>query len=286
MKKLLLGSVATGALIAAGSANAADLAVKAPRVAPVAPPVPVFSWTGCFVGAHVGWGWGRHDVTESFTCVSEHTHTTSAAGATNLDSSGAIFGGQVGCDYQFGGFGKGVGGYGGPGSWVIGVQFAGSAADINGKSPDPFDPSDQSDTLAVKTDWLGSVTGRLGFTAFSPTMLWYVRGGWAFAHERWDIQHTDLFFGAPSERQINRNGWTVGVGWEWAFTPNWTAFVEWDHYQFNTKNIASVSFSSGASSVVTNRLDAKERIETVKIGVNYRFNFLFGKGKAPVVAKY
>src|SRR5262249_51215334 len=70
MKKLLLGSVATGALIAAGSANAADLAVKAPRVAPVAPPVPVFSWTGCFVGAHVGWGWGRHDVTESFTCVS------------------------------------------------------------------------------------------------------------------------------------------------------------------------------------------------------------------------
>ena len=64
MKKILLGSVATGALVAAGSASAADLgprpAYKAP---PMVAPVPIFSWTGCFVGAHGGYGWGKKDVT-------------------------------------------------------------------------------------------------------------------------------------------------------------------------------------------------------------------------------
>jgi outer membrane immunogenic protein len=54
MKKLLLASVAVGAvaaIAAAGSANAADLPIyKAP------PPVaPVWNWTGCYIGGHVGY---------------------------------------------------------------------------------------------------------------------------------------------------------------------------------------------------------------------------------------
>src|SRR2546425_10113218 len=99
MKKILLGSVATGALVAAGSASAADLgprpAYKAP---PMVAPVPVFSWTGCFVGAHGGWGWGKKDV--RLVGVSEGTAVANSGG---IDTSGAIFGGQIGCDYQFAG---------------------------------------------------------------------------------------------------------------------------------------------------------------------------------------
>src|SRR5207247_1617490 len=65
MKKLLLVGVAGVALVAAGavnSADAADLARKAPPYVAPPPPPPVFSWTGCFVGAQVGWGWGRKNV--------------------------------------------------------------------------------------------------------------------------------------------------------------------------------------------------------------------------------
>ena len=47
MKRILLASVA--ALGLAGTASAADLAVKAP------PLVPVFTWSGCYLGANAGW---------------------------------------------------------------------------------------------------------------------------------------------------------------------------------------------------------------------------------------
>ena len=50
MKKLLLGSVAVLTLSAAGAANAADLPLKAP---PPAPPT-VWSWTGFYIGGHIG----------------------------------------------------------------------------------------------------------------------------------------------------------------------------------------------------------------------------------------
>ena len=31
-----------------------------------------------------------------------------------------------------------------------------------------------------------------------------------------------------------RTGWTVGVGTEWKFAPNWSAFVEYNHADFGT----------------------------------------------------
>ena len=53
MKKLALTAVAIFALFA-GSASAADMAVKAQPVA-----VPVFSWTGFYVGVNAGGGWNE-----------------------------------------------------------------------------------------------------------------------------------------------------------------------------------------------------------------------------------
>src|SRR5439155_25533890 len=69
MKKLLLVSVAGVALVVAGavnSADAADIYRKAPPPAPAPAYVPPpFSWTGCYVGAQLGWGWGRKNVTQA-----------------------------------------------------------------------------------------------------------------------------------------------------------------------------------------------------------------------------
>ena len=53
MKRFALGIVGLTALLAA-PAMAADLAAR-PAVKAVAPP-PVFSWTGCYLGVHVGGG--------------------------------------------------------------------------------------------------------------------------------------------------------------------------------------------------------------------------------------
>jgi outer membrane immunogenic protein len=305
MKKIMLATVAGVALLAAAPAMAADLAVKAPRVAPVAPPPPAFSWTGCFIGAHWGWGWGRKDVHETavdHVLVEDgefpvfETHTFAASG--DIDTSGAIFGGQVGCDYQFG-FGKASGG---PGGWVIGIQFDAAGTDIDGFRSDPFGEAFGAEAadlrIAVKQEFLASLTGRLGITGwgggFWSQTLWYVRGGVAWTRDRWDLHGLNAEDGLLGIRELspifspvnqNRTGWTVGVGWEWAFLPNWSAFVEWNHYDFGTKTLFTefVSFPNGESFFAD--FDSKQRIETVKVGVNWRFN-LFGKGKAPVVARY
>jgi outer membrane immunogenic protein len=304
MKKLLLVSVAGVALVAAGavnSADAADLARKAPPYVAPPPPPPVFSWTGCFVGAHWGWGWGHKTLNEHLSVTDlddadESVGPFAASGGATDD--GAIFGGQVGCDYQFGwGKGKGVGGAGG--GWVIGLQFDAAGTDINTDLSDPllvsvspFDGVFLQDR--VKQDWLASFTGRLGYAGFfSPMSLVYIRGGVAWTHDRFDLPGAALLIEEATGQQIfspvekTRTGWTVGIGWEWAFLPNWSAFVEWNHYDFGTKTLfgrnGTFIGEEDETFAFSSAIDAKQRLETIKIGVNYRFNF--GKA-APVVARY
>src|SRR3954447_24922608 len=88
MKKLLLGWVvfAFGTI---GSASAADMALKAPiAVAPA-----VHSWTGCYLGGHVGGLWAHKDWTLAFP------DPVAPLGGHDADSwSGGV---QAGCDYQF-----------------------------------------------------------------------------------------------------------------------------------------------------------------------------------------
>ena len=118
MKKLFLTGVALSALVA-GPAMAADLAVRAPAYkAP--PPVPVyFSWTGCYVGGHVGGLWARKEWTDrDFRCVA------TAEGSHDADSW--LGGVQAGCDYQF------------AGGFVIGIQGDYAWTDAEGSNASLF----------------------------------------------------------------------------------------------------------------------------------------------------
>jgi outer membrane immunogenic protein len=53
MKKLL-GSVAVACVIA-GPAFAADMATRAPVYTKAPPPVPIYNWTGFYIGGNAGW---------------------------------------------------------------------------------------------------------------------------------------------------------------------------------------------------------------------------------------
>jgi outer membrane immunogenic protein len=80
MKKILYAAVATLALSAgaATAAQAADVITEqAPAPAPVA--VPVFSWTGVYLGANLGYGWAN----------------------AGDDDDGFVGGGQIGYNYEF-----------------------------------------------------------------------------------------------------------------------------------------------------------------------------------------
>jgi outer membrane immunogenic protein len=255
----LLTTVSPVALLIGSPADAADLARKAPIVAP---PPPAYSWTGCYAGAHVGWGWGVNRYGES--------STFSTSGVGSLDTSGALFGGQVGCNYQFAGWSPWSGS-----NWVIGVQGDFAGTDFNGKGADPLGDGDH--LVSVKTEWLASVTGRLGLTAFNNQALFYVKGGGAWARNQWDISQLSPPFGEFDRGTFNetRSGWTIGGGAEWTlWSPNWTAFLEYNYYQLNGgTTVTGVHTPCPASSGGTcNQFNTgRQEIQTIKVGVNYKF---------------
>ncbi len=79
--------------------------------------------------------------------------------------------------------------------------------------------------------------------------------------------------GSASQSQVH-SGWTVGAGVEYMFAPNWSAKAEYQYYDFGDSRFlapaALVPFGS-----------FNNDIHTLKLGVNYRFNFA-----APVAARY
>ena len=144
--------------------------------------VRVFSWTGCYIGGNIGWGWGRETV--SVPDLGERTGVPALAGVSlgpvTGNTSGVLGGGQIGCNYQF------------AENWVIGVEGDGSAADIKGDvnappvtfvvippfppgAPFPTGPVAFTASFHPQTHWLASLIGRLGYAA-GPWLA--LRQGW------------------------------------------------------------------------------------------------------------
>ncbi|MFD2222462.1 outer membrane protein, partial [Microvirga arabica] len=89
MKKILLSSVALLGL--ATGAVAADLPSRRAAPAPMIAAVPVFTWTGFYVGVNAGYGWSNDDF-DSVDLADED------------DDGGFVGGAQVGYNYQIGSF--------------------------------------------------------------------------------------------------------------------------------------------------------------------------------------
>ena len=110
--------------------------------------------------------------------------------------------------------------------------------------------------------------------------LLYVKGGGAWERD----ELTFAFPAAIVTFSDTRNGWTVGIGGEYAFT-NWlTGFVEYDYYDFGSRSHNAVCgvvacFVGGPGSVL---FDVKETKNVFKVGLN----FLFNAGAGPVTARY
>jgi outer membrane immunogenic protein len=266
MRKLLLAS---SALVFAGSAGAADLRmpVKAPPVVAAVP----YTWTGCSLGGHIGAGWshtGFSDPGNPDFFFGGVAQTLAPAGSTiGVNSGAGVLGGvQAGCDYQF------------ASNWVIGVGGDFAWSDLHGVASDPFFVGKNGEPVPIstRTEAIASLTGRLGY-AWDRYLI-YGKAGGAWARDRYSITNlTCAFFTTCNlAGSIDRAGWTAGVGFEWAFAPNWSALVEYNHYRFGNRGI---TFTDPAVPV-TNIYNAKQNIDVIKVGVNYRF------GSGAVVARY
>ncbi len=247
MKKLLLGTVGVAVLGMLAPASAADMAARPYKAPPVPYVAPAPTWTGFYIGIEGGGGWGRESWSFAGPAGLTHSH----------NKDGGLFGGVLGFNYQ-------------AGQWVFGVEGMYNWADLKGSSPIVPGFSAGSDI-----DWLASVTGRLGYT-WGSTLL-YVKGGGAWTRsDEWT--RNDILGTLNSAARIDRSGYTVGVGLEYLFAPNWSAKVEYNYYDFGSKTATLVDGAGLPVDVINSKFD----IHTVKAGVNFHFNW----GGAPVVANY
>ena len=206
-------------------------------------------WTGCYLGGHAGLAAGH---TTWMDVLPIGTIDATMIGQTaNTDMSGGIYGGQIGCDYQFS---------------VIGIEGAMAGSTLTGTNMDQFN---STWTLRSRVDRITDVTGRLGYAV--DRMLVYGRGGIAWAHNSFEIENTAILDGMPS---TTRRGWVVGGGVEWFLAPSWSVFAEADYYNFNTSNVFFVGDTTNPTPPFT--VKTTQTIETFKFGVNYRFGSLTG----------
>jgi outer membrane immunogenic protein len=233
---LAFAALLCAAIVGNQPAAAADIPVlKARPTAVVAP----FSWTGIYIGGHFGYGWAKKDWTDPLAVAPEDN----IGGHT---ATGWLGGVQLGGNYQMG-------------NWVFGVEGQYSWAKLTGSHNNPFDPVD---LLETKVHALARLTGRVGY-AFDRTLV-YVKGGGAWVRESFAIIDAGIIEGLANG---TRSGWVAGVGVEYAFQNNWSARLEYNYMGFGTKRYDFISPEDG----LTEPIDIKQRVQTITLGLNYRF---------------
>jgi outer membrane immunogenic protein len=256
---------AAAVLIAATTAgSAADLAVKAPYVAG-----PVWSWTGFYIGGHVGAGWGTTETSLTSIAVTG----VGVAPVSNFPiaqnaRSGVLGGGQIGYNYQSG--------------WaVFGVQADIAGLDVKGTTPCITVLS-----CTAKSDWLATASGRIGGIVADKTLV-YAKGGAAWLNTTQTLSIPSVGGaggivgiggvggGGSTSTENNALGWLLGFGAEYAFAANWTGFIEYDYMDFGTKNTAlnltALAGGLGGAGAAIANIDVKNKLSIAKIGVNYKF---------------
>ncbi len=253
MKKLLLSS--TFLVVGSVTCMAADLRLPV-KAAPLAV-APAFNWTGCYVGAHVGGANTRTLMATNFE----------GSGSTGDNGTGAVAGGQIGCNYQ-------------AGNWVFGVEGEGAWSSSKATNFLAF-PNTDSISLTTKNTNDFSIAGRAG-VAFDRTLI-YGKGGWVWGS--FDYNPTVICCGgfpvalpAVTPGNYSANGFLVGAGIEHALTRNWTVKLEYNYLDFGSKFL-NFGLTPGFTPL---NVDVSKTKQIFKIGANY----LFDVGGAPVVAKY
>jgi outer membrane immunogenic protein len=193
---------------------------------------PPFTWTGFYVGANLGGGWANGTLNDSFTGAS-----------LGNSSSGFVGGGQLGYNYQMGNF-------------VLGAEWT-----IDGTS---LNASRTVGALqgSANTNWMTTVAARFGFAANNWLYYGKAGGGWANT----SATLTNLNNGAQVSASNTNSGWLVGAGVEWAFAPQWSTRIEYNYLGLNTWNANSTIFAPNAD-----RFSVSRNIQTVLVGLNYRF---------------
>ena len=263
---VLAGAIATIASIDAGSA--ADLGARPYSNAPVYFQ-PGYDWTGIYIGANVGFGWGRSSDTSA---LSAGPTLFSDTNRSKLD--GVVGGGQIGYNWQMQ-------------NWLVGLEgdFQGTGqrgihsftcptgvctASV-GALPGPALPV----SLTQQLDWFGTLRLRGGFLV-SPSVLLYGTGGLAYGQ----VNSRSTLVGTATSSVI-QPGWTVGAGVEGVIVGDWTAKLEYLYVDLGraSDTFTSLVISPDGITPLLGSFNSRITDNIVRVGFNYKFS-------GPSIPKY
>jgi len=252
--KPLLG-LGLSALVFAGAARAADMPTPPPPV------LPLWTWTGGYVGTHVGAAWGN-------------TKFSDPAGTSlfgdNVSTPGFIGGFQAGYNWQV------------PQTrFVLGIE-----GDLSGLASKGSNTCLASSRLVVSADCRvepnasATVTPRIGY-AIDPLgrTLAYIKGGFAAIHDGTEISTNGTTPKTETTDRLWATGWTAGAGVERALTPAWSLRLEYDYLGLGRVNIATPpgqvqtvpgDFTS-YQATPAGTASLSQNVQEVKFALNYRF---------------
>lgn len=253
----------------AGPVLAADL--PAPQAPPPPPIAPAFAWTGAYVGAAAGYGWGGAGQSMAITSASLAAAppiipVIDASGSQRFNLQSAQVEADAGYDWRIGQ------------SFVFGVKgdiawtgFSGSQ--FNGGNIPNYPPGNPYNIAqTIRQDWQGSLQLRVGFIPFD-RLLVYGTGGPALAHVNYTSAFTDVFNEDESASlHTFRPGWTIGVGAEYAFAPNWTARLEYRYSQFLAANVTGAALLDDGTIAYAAHSTGVILDNSVRAGVSFHFN--------------
>lgn len=210
MKKVLIAGIGGAAISLATLANAADLPYRSGAASNYDYP-PAFTWTGAYVGALLGFGFGGFN----------------GSGATYFGSSpnGGLIGIAAGYNYQ-------------SGNLLAGVEADYAWSHISDETT-AFPGVYASGTV----QGLFTLRGRFGYAM--DRLLPYLTVGYAGGNVRGTLSNIPA--SAVADQTFYANGFTLGAGVEYAITPHISAKAEYlyvdlgsNTYFNNTPNVSSV----------------------------------------------
>jgi len=252
---LIVGSCLAGCLLSGRAL--ADGEIYAPEAR--AP----FSWSGLYLGAHMGGGANLSDISDPAG--------RSMFGDPNIGPA-PMAGIQIGYNLQ-------------SGSVVYGVEadltfpYSSATATCSALSGGFI-----NSTCRVGVDAFGTIAGRLGLAVGDGGRgLIYGKAGAAWSTGNLDIATNDATMGSganpfsTSSKDLNRWGWMLGAGAEYAMTGNWSVKGEYNYAQFGDQSVSLLptaymtSAGAIASAVPERRGQISQELHLFKVGLNYRF---------------
>jgi outer membrane immunogenic protein len=187
---------------------------------------------------------------------------------TSATADGCFGGGQVGYNYQF------------SNNVVVGIEgdlsFGNIRSSFSWTQGLPGDPDPDVNSWESKLTSFGTVHARLGYAWAQ--WLPYITGGWAWGRNGLTSRcprscdptfaPTDADSATTSDTRTH-SGWAIGGGLEYAINENWSVIAEYLHLELGSQRYnVQVDYDDGVPPGVD---FGRLKIDTVKVGLNYRF---------------